>query len=228
MIYFDWGKNGLISLADKVDVLIIVDVLSFSTCVDIAVSRGALVYPFKFKDDRAVTYAHELHAELARKRGESKYSLSPESLLDIPDKTKLVLPSPNGSELSTLIDGKSLFTACLRNAKAVALQAISISNNIGVIAAGEKWDDTSIRFAFEDMVGAGAVISCFTSELSIEAQTAKIVFQSNEGNIESALLRSVSGKELVDRGYIGDVSLAAKINVSNVAPILINGAFRQP
>lgn len=225
MVYFDWGKNGLLSLANKVDVLIIVDVLSFSTCVDIAVSRGALVYPFAFKDNRATNYATEIKAVLAHKRGESKYSLSPESLLDIPNKTKLVLPSPNGSELSTLVSGIPIFTACLRNAKAVALQSSTLSNNIGVVAAGEKWEDNSIRFAIEDMVGAGAVISCFNTELSIEAKAAKLVFDSNEDNIESVLLQSISGQELIDRGYIGDVNIAAKVNVSNVAPRLINGAF---
>jgi 2-phosphosulfolactate phosphatase len=227
VIYFEWGRNGLLSLADKVDVLIIVDVLSFSTCVDIAVGRGALVYPFLFKDDRAVDYAVELNAELAGKRGESKYSLSPESLLDIPDKTKLVLPSPNGSELSTLIIGKPIFTACLRNAKAVARQASSLSNTIGVIAAGERWNDNSIRFAIEDMLGAGAVISCFHDELSIEAQAAKLVFESNADTTESVLLGAVSGKELIDRGYRGDVSLAAKVNVSDTAPMLMNGAFQR-
>ena len=227
MIYFEWGKNGLLSLVDKVDVLIIVDVLSFSTCVDIAVGRGALVYPFSFKDDRATNYAKELQAELAYKRGESKYSLSPESLLDIPDKTKLVLPSPNGSELSTLITSMPLFTACLRNAKAIALQASVLSNKIGVIAAGEKWEDNSIRFAIEDMLGAGAVISCFDNELSIEAKSAKLVFDSNVDIIEDVLLRSVSGQELVDRGYRGDVIIASEVNVSGVAPILINGAFVQ-
>lgn len=227
MIYFEWGKNGLLSLADKVDVLIIVDVLSFSTCVDIAVGRGAIVYPYVFKDERAAVYADELKAELAHKRGESKYSLSPGSLLDIPDKTKLVLPSPNGSELSTLVNGVPIFTACLRNAKAVANQASVIGDSIGVVAAGERWSDNSIRFAIEDMLGAGAVIYCLNNELSIDAKAAKIVFESNADTIESVLLQSVSGQELIGRGYKGDVSIAAKVNVSDVAPRLIKGAFVQ-
>lgn len=227
MIYFEWGKNGLLSLADKVDVLIIVDVLSFSTCVDIAVGRGAVVYPFEFKDERSALYAYEMNAELAGKRGASKYSLSPTSILNIPDKTKLVLPSPNGSELSTLISGKPIYTACLRNANAVAHQASIIGNNIGVIAAGERWADNSIRFAIEDILGAGAVISCFDSEISTEAKIAKLVFENKADTIESVLLRSVSGQELTHRGYRTDVNIAAEVNVSGVAPILFDGAFRQ-
>ncbi|HEY6170999.1 MAG TPA: 2-phosphosulfolactate phosphatase, partial [Candidatus Kapabacteria bacterium] len=191
------------------------------------VGRGALVYPFAFKDERAASYADELHAELAHKRGESTYSLSPGSLLDIPDKTKLVLPSPNGSELSTLITSKTIFTACLRNAKTVALQASSMSKSIGVIAAGEKWEDNSMRFAIEDLLGAGAVISCFENELSIEAKSARLVFDSNENNIKGVLLQSISGQELIDRGYRSDVMIASEVNVSAAAPILIDGAFVQ-
>ncbi len=32
----EWGVNGVATLAPTVDVLIVVDVLSFSTCVDVA------------------------------------------------------------------------------------------------------------------------------------------------------------------------------------------------
>jgi 2-phosphosulfolactate phosphatase len=40
-VRFDWGLRGAAEQAGKADVLIVVDVLSFSTCVDVAVGRGA-------------------------------------------------------------------------------------------------------------------------------------------------------------------------------------------
>ena len=39
-IRFEWGLAGVKALAPLSDVVIIVDVLSFSTCVDVVVNRG--------------------------------------------------------------------------------------------------------------------------------------------------------------------------------------------
>ena len=47
--HFEWGLAGAKALNDKVAVTIIVDVLSFSTCVDVATSRGASVFPFALR-----------------------------------------------------------------------------------------------------------------------------------------------------------------------------------
>ena len=49
----EWGERGVLELSRTSDVVIIVDVLSFSTCVDIATARGAAVYPYLWKDKRA-------------------------------------------------------------------------------------------------------------------------------------------------------------------------------
>jgi 2-phosphosulfolactate phosphatase len=57
-VYFDqssfevrceWGLAGIEHLGRDVDVIIVVDVLSFSTCVDVACSRGAVILPYRFK-----------------------------------------------------------------------------------------------------------------------------------------------------------------------------------
>ena len=49
----EWGEGGVLELSRTSDVVIIVDVLSFSTCVDIATASGAAVYPYLWKDERA-------------------------------------------------------------------------------------------------------------------------------------------------------------------------------
>src|SRR5829696_5789640 len=92
-IKLEWGLPGIEQLAPVSDVIIIVDVLSYSTCVDIAVSRGAIIYPYTYKAESAIEYAKSLGAELAnRERNFSGYTLSPVSLKNISSGTKLVLP----------------------------------------------------------------------------------------------------------------------------------------
>ena len=45
-VRFEWGERGLRALAPHVELLVIVDVLSFSTCVALACARGATVFPY--------------------------------------------------------------------------------------------------------------------------------------------------------------------------------------
>jgi len=54
------------------------------------------------KDESAIDYAKKVGAEFAdfNRNCTDSYTLSPTSLLKISSKTKLVLPSPNGSTLS--------------------------------------------------------------------------------------------------------------------------------
>src|SRR5689334_17745411 len=87
----EWGLKGVQELAPVSDVVIIVDILSFSTCVDIATGNDALVYPYQWKDGSAIGFAKSTQAELADPNRNSKgYTLSPASLARIPAHTKLV------------------------------------------------------------------------------------------------------------------------------------------
>jgi 2-phosphosulfolactate phosphatase len=126
-------------------VVIIVDVLSFSTSVEIATSRKAVVYPYRWKNDSAQEFARSVGAELAQKRRDAGLSLSPKSLLNIPIGTKLVLPSPNGATLTLATGNTPTLAGCLRNVQAVAEAAKKYGNRIAVIPAGERWPDGSLR-----------------------------------------------------------------------------------
>ena len=53
----EWGMAGVEALREQASVLVIVDVLSFSTAVDVAVSRGAAVFPFSYGDKAAAQAA---------------------------------------------------------------------------------------------------------------------------------------------------------------------------
>ena len=61
----EWSMRGLLALAPSSDAVVIVDILSFSTAVDIAVSNGACVFPYRWKDDSAARFARDGQAHLA-------------------------------------------------------------------------------------------------------------------------------------------------------------------
>lgn len=224
-IRLEWGEHGVNLLAPVSDVVIIVDVLSFTTCVEIATSRKAIIYPYYGNKEMAEEFAQSVGAELAQKRGDAKYSLSPKSMLEIPAGMKLVLPSPNGSRLTLATGETRTLAGCLRNVRAVAEAAKKYGNRIALIPAGERWPDGSLRPSFEDLVGAGGIINYLNGNCSPEAQAAKSAFLAAEQDLKNLLLQCGSGKELVERGYEEDVYLASELNISDCVPVLQDGAY---
>jgi 2-phosphosulfolactate phosphatase len=81
-VRLEWGVAAIEHLAGDVDCVVVVDVMSFSTCVDVAVARGANVYPYAWRDASALAYARERGAEVAStdRRLADGGSLSPTSL----------------------------------------------------------------------------------------------------------------------------------------------------
>jgi len=149
-VRMDWGPVGAVATA--ADVCVVVDVLSFSTSVSVAVDRGMRVFPFHWRDDRAQAFAEEKDAVLAVGRLEATTydgappapSLSPAGLLDCAVVPRLVLPSPNGSSISTALQdvGVEIAAGCLRNATSVAswlATHLQAGRSVAVVAAGERW-----------------------------------------------------------------------------------------
>jgi 2-phosphosulfolactate phosphatase len=222
----EWGLEGLSALQSTADAVVIVDVLSFSTAVDVALSRGASVLPYRWKDASAARFAAENGAVLASARSDAgPYTLSPASFESIPAGIRVVLPSPNGSAIAASTRAIPVFTACLRNAPAVARRASACGPRIAVIPAGERWRTGTLRPCLEDLIGAGAVLAELPGPGSPEAEMAVAVFECFRRDLGDALLRCGSGEELVQRGFSRDVELAAEYAVSRVAPSLQDGAF---
>ena len=222
----EWGQQGVDRLAPSSDVVIIVDILSFSTCVDIAVGRGARVFPYRWHDPSAARFAASIGAELAGgRRGETGYSLSPASLLAIPPGTRLLLPSHNGATLTFGSGATPTLSGCFRNSRAVAAAAQRYGRRIAVIPAAERWDDGSLRPAVEDWLGAGAIVSHLTGMRSPEARAAVAAYHHARANLAELLKHCRSGQELLARGFEQDVLLAAALDVSTCVPTLVDGAY---
>ncbi len=224
---FAWGLNGLMHLLPDSDVVVIVDVLSFSTAVDVAVGRGARVLPFAYGRDGADDYAAQHNAILAQPRSAEggQFSLSPGSLARLQPGQRVVLPSPNGSTLSQRTGTRVTLAGCLRNAQAVAEAALQAGERIAVIAAGEKWPDGSLRPALEDLLGAGAILERLGASLTPDAEAARASYQGMKSELVKAIHGCASGQELIQAGYAEDVAYALAENASRAVPRLLDDAY---
>lgn len=239
-VRFDWGPAG----AEHVtaDVAVVVDVLSFTTTLSIAIERGIEVFPHAGHDLAAKELAMRHGATLAVRRFEAlghtdgrHVSLSPASLAHADGIRRLVLPSPNGSAISAryAAAGTVLVGGCLRNASAVARHVTHLLGETGsvvVIAAGEQWPDQSLRPAAEDLWGAGAILTALAGlvgpeALSPEAAIPITAFDAVRPRLSEAMRSCASGLELVSRGFPDDVELAAAHDVSTVVPHLAGASY---
>ena len=228
-------------LAPRADVMIIVDVLRFTTAVCAALESGATVLPYRWADDGAPAYAASHSAVLAGLREDGGLSLSPTDLLSAQPGQRIVLPSPNGSALAFAAQEHGaghVLAGCLRNATAVAVAARRLAGRgngvIAVLAAGERWHGTTgpLRPAVEDLLGAGAILAALDPSNSIsgprcspEAAAARAAFVAARPLLHASLEDSASGRELLARGWADDVATAAAYDVATVAPVLIDGEF---
>jgi len=215
----EWGTEGLAALAPA-DVTIIVDVFTFTTCVDVALGAGVAILPYRWDDPSAADYAARNKAELAGKRRQARYSLAPESYVEAPAGLRCVLPSPNGARITLEAASRSdvLLAACLRNAQAVATTAERLGRTINVIACGERWHSGALRPALEDALGAGAVLAHLAGRRSVEAEAFVTLFVRHKAELREVLAQASSGRELEARGHVRDKEYAAALNASAIVP----------
>ena len=234
-IRLEWGPTGAASV--PADYAVVVDVLSFTTTLSVAVERGIEVFPFRWKDARAAEHAVRHGATLAVGRfealsrgGARHVSLSPASLAEVTGIERLVLPSPNGSTIAfALADtGAQVVGACLRNASAVArwlAPKVADGASVVVVPAGERWPDDTLRPAVEDLWGAGAVLAALESD-SISPEAAMAVAAWRAASLPADLTHCASGRELVEAGFSDDVEIAGQHDASEVVPVLVGESFR--
>jgi 2-phosphosulfolactate phosphatase len=195
----DWGVEGLRRIAPA-DVVVIVDVLRFSTTVTDAVAQGESV-PL---DDaaHAVSLNGAAVADAARESG------------------AVVL-------LGCLRNASAVAGVVLdlqhRRAERTSIAVIAA----GELAGRET--GASLRFAVEDQLGAGAVVDALGAlgidHTSPEAAAAGEAFRGLRGAVRHLLTASGSGQELLDRGSRDEVLNAAAVDAASVVPVLRDDSF---
>ncbi len=133
--------------------------------------------------------------------GQHDFGVLPVFLMSVQRSHRVVLPSPNGATIcwSLATTGVRVVAGCLRNASAVGRFLAGRGWSVAVIAGGERWPGVTvgIRPCFEDLLGAGAVLSGLPqNDCSPEALAAVATYQRFESNLPETLMNCVGGREL--------------------------------
>jgi 2-phosphosulfolactate phosphatase len=235
-----WGRRGAQAAAERGDILVVIDTLRFSTAAATAVHHGALIYPCATDEVLVTALAERVGGEVAlhtlsstpdtHTSAPTRFSLSPRSYLGIEPGMHVVLPSPNGATCCQYgAQAAALFVGALVNAQAVAaavshLLAPDDGLNATLLACGERWrepdEEGILRFALEDYLGAGAILSALPFAQTIEAQACSATFQAMHNQLDAALWACESGQELRAKGLGEDVRFAAQLNCYDTVPML--------
>ena len=184
---FDWGIEGLRAIVPGARVVIVIDVLTFTTAVDLTLTNG-------------------------------------QSMPGSP------LCLAGQSNDTTVLAG------CLRNASAVAAAARQIAGPDGAIAlvsTGDLWESGgAVRHATEDLLGAGAILAALDPSAAVspprcspEAAAARAAYVGARFRMVEHIARTASGRELISRGWVDGVGIAATIDASRIVPMLRDGVF---
>lgn len=123
----------------------------------------------------------------------------------------------------------------LRNAAAVAAHVMAVQHergartSISVIAAGsvDDADATGVRFAVDDLLGAGAVVAALgdlgIDHASPDAAVAGESFRALGGAVRHLLTASGNGRALAADGEREAVLAAASRDATSVVPVLHDG-----
>jgi 2-phosphosulfolactate phosphatase len=198
-VRLDWGAAGLGRLAPA-DVVVVVDVLRFSTTVTDAVARGASV-PLDAAA-HAVSINGAAIAEAAAATGAT------------------VL-------LGCLRNARAVAEAVLDVQRGrgdrTAVAVIAAGELTG------RGPDAALRFAVEDQFGAGAVVDALGAlgidHTSPDAAAAAEAFRGLRGALKHLLTASGSGQELLARDARDEVLGAAAVDAASVVPVLRDGLF---
>jgi 2-phosphosulfolactate phosphatase len=221
---FERGPEGARRGADRGDVVVVIDTLSFSSLVATAIHHGSAIVPAGPGED-PVAIALELDAVAARPRREidedHPLSLSPVPYQFLEPGTVVVVLSPNGAACTAAAAGAPVILAgCLLNAAATADAVERADRPATLVACGEIRRDGSRRRAEEDDLGAGAILSALNRRLTGEAREVTEEFEMVRGSLGHALTACESGRELREAGFSEDVFHAARLNRYDSVPVL--------
>jgi 2-phosphosulfolactate phosphatase len=202
-----------------------VDVLRASTTIAVALDNFNQVIAVKDKN-KAIELAKKHQTVLAGERGGAKIEgfdtgNSPVEIKNFKGES-LVLTTSNGTRILEGIRAKALIGSFV-NAKAVAKAASEMADDhIEIVMAGVNG-----RFAIEDFLGAGEIISNLTDYEIDEMALSACMASRDEEMVTKAVMNSKSALGLKKLGYNKDISFSIKKDIYNVVPIYKEGIIKR-
>lgn len=204
-VRLEWGDDGLARLAAS-DVVVVVDVLRFSSTVTTRVAAGGAV-PLD-----AAAHAVSLNGA-ATSRAAAALDPAPIVLLGC---------LRNASAVAEAIADEQRRRGA-RTSIALIAGGELVPADAGAAAR------TARRFAVEDLLGAGAIVDALgvrgIDHTSPEAAAAGEAFRGLRAARRHLLAASGSGQELAERGAHDEVRAAAELDASTAVPVLREGVF---
>lgn len=210
-VRLDWGTAGLARLASA-DVIVVVDVLRFSSTVIDATAAGTEVV------------LAEAEAEAWSRNGAAVAAAA--AAAAAPDATVLVGGIRNASAVARVVQAIQ--------------ERRQARTSVAIIAAGEVDAAGTLRFAVEDQLGAGAIILALSDRgidhTAPDAAVAAEGFRALRGALRHMIGASGSGRELAAgvaatahieaSGLVPTaVADAAALDAVDVVPVLRDGVF---
>lgn len=216
-------------------VCVVVDVLRASSSIVTLLERGcaSVVAAPAIERARHLRTGLPDHLLCGEERGLPPhgfdYGNSPSefSRLDLAGRSA-ILATSNGTRVLAAVAAESpaVLVGALLNRTAVARAAIEIAHQRGlgvtVVCSAAHGGGT---FVIEDALGAGAIAdAALTHEPALEASDsarfARDAFAVASADIAAAVRSAYHSQELIDEGLGDDVAFCARLDVSNVAPVL--------
>jgi 2-phosphosulfolactate phosphatase len=201
-VRFEWGVTGVRRLAPA-DVVVVVDVIRFTSNVVAAVARG----------------------EEVALAGSEAVSLNGAVVVRAAAETEPVPLVLAGSLRNATAVGRAVMAEQHRRGGRVSVAVVAAGER------ENRSDEAPLRFAVEDQLGAGAVIAAL-SDLGIdhcspEAVVAAESFRALRRAARHLLTASGSGRELEGDERHADIVAAARIDDLEVVPVLRDGVFER-
>jgi 2-phosphosulfolactate phosphatase len=220
-------------VAQRRDVIIVIDVLRSGTSIVNALANGAdKVIPVV-----SLKEAYDLHGRypnylLAGERGGKKprgFKLGNSPLEftgnEVDGKTLILTTTSGTRALVNSRNARCVLVGVFLNARAAAKMAEESAAkeeaNVSFVLAGEKG-----KFALEDCLCAGGIMDEFTTSGIVFSDTALIAllaFRMAKKKLVETIMQTRHAKHLASLGFREDVTFSCKLNVVNVVPVYKNG-----
>lgn len=197
-VRFDWGVDGLRRLAPS-DVVIVVDVIGFTSRAVEAVARG---------EDVAIAGSGSVSEGAVVAEAAAALAHGP-----------LVLAGAlrNAAAVATAVLSEQV-----RRGGRTSIAVVATGES-------DAAADGRTRFAVEDLLGAGAIIAALSDlgidHSSPEAVATAESFRALRRAVKHLMTASGSGRALEGSPHHADVRAAAKIDDADVVPVLRGGVF---